>query len=145
MKRLAVVFAVSLSTILLAACPGGFGFVHDQKLAGPYRLVAVDDREDMVVCRGMESGSCAGDGLPGPTVFAAGADRRYLVIARHPTTFPEPMDKAHTEYFYAERSANEGDQRSRPVVHGPFDKAQFELEVRRLSLPEFSVVFEDLK
>lgn len=145
MKRLAVVFAVSLSTILLAACPGGFGFVHDQKLAGPYRLVAVDDREDMVLCRGLESGSCAGDGLPGPTVFAAGASSRYLVIARHPTHFPDPMNKAQTEYFYAERGTNEGRPGSRPVVHGPFDKAAFESETQRLGLPEFSVVFEDLK
>lgn len=138
-----------MAAIGLAACPpgmpGGWGFVHDQELVGPYKLVAVDSREQMVVCRALEGGNCAGDGLPGPTVFAAGGDDRYLVIARHPTDFAEPVNKAITEYYYAERSANEGEQRSRPTVHGPLDKAQFDAEARRLGLPGFSIVFKDLE
>ena len=145
MKRLGTVVVLSLSAVLLAACPGGFGFVHDQPLIGPYRLVAVDARDDMMLCRGLEGGGCVGDGLPGPTVFAAGGDDRYLVIARHPTDFAEPTNRAVTEYYYAARSADEGDLGSRPKVHGPFDEAEFDEESRRLGLPGFSVVFEDLK
>ena len=145
MKRFGTVVALSLAAVLLAACPGGFGFVHDQPLIGPYRLVAVDDREDVVLCRGLEGGNCAGDGLPGPTIFAAGGDDRFLVMARHPTKFPEPMNRAVAEYYYAERSADEGEPGSRPTVHGPFDEAGFDEETRRLGLPGFSVVFEDLK
>jgi len=145
MKRLAVILILSLSAVLLAACPGGFGYVHVQPLTGPYRLVAVDSREDMMLCRGLGKSDCMGDGLPGPTIFAAGADARYLVIGRHPTKFGEPLNRADTEYYYAERSADEADLGSRPTVHGPFDRTQFDAEAGRLALPEFSVVFEDLK
>ncbi|MGZ6016133.1 MAG: hypothetical protein ACXWKM_10350, partial [Phenylobacterium sp.] len=65
---------------LLAGCGG---FVHDERLADEYRLVAVDIPEDMEACRRLPGNShdCVADGLPGPTVFAAGADRRFLVIA----------------------------------------------------------------
>lgn len=107
--------------------------------------MAVDYREQMIVCRSLEGGNCTGDGLPDQTVFAAGADDRYLVIARHPSVFAEPMNKAVTEYYFAERSANEGDPRSRPKLYGPYDKAEFDEAAQRLGLPAFSIVFDDLK
>lgn len=99
----------------------------------------------MVVCRSLEGGDCVGDGLPGRTVFAAGADDRYLVIARHPSTFGEPLNRSVTEYYVVERSANEADPRSRPTVLGPYDRPAFEEKARELSLPEFSIVFDDLR
>ncbi len=138
---LAIAMSVALSSCLFEA----FGFVHDQPLSGPYRLVAVDTREDMTVCRSLEGGDCLGDGLPGRTVFAAGANDRYLVIARHPSVFGEPMNKAVTEYYVVERSPDEADPASRPEVFGPFDQAEFDARVRELSLPEFTIVFDDLR
>lgn len=55
------------------------------------------------------------------------------------------MNKAVTEYYFAERSANEGDPRSRPKLYGPYDKAEFDEAAQRLGLPAFSIVFDDLK
>lgn len=138
---LAIGLALGLSSCLFEA----FGFAHDQPLAGPYRLVAVDEREQMIVCRSLEGGDCVGDGLPGRTVFAAGSDDRYLVIARHPSAFGEPLNKAVTEYYVVERSPDEADLRSRPEVLGPFDQAEFDERVRQLSLPAFTIVFDDLR
>jgi hypothetical protein len=138
---LAIGLALGLSSCIFEA----FGFAHDQPLAGPYRLVAVDEREQMIVCRSLEGGDCVGDGLPGRTVFAAGADERYLVIARHPSVFAEPLNRSVTEYYVVERSPDEADLRSRPEVLGPFDQEEFEERVRQLSLPEFTIVFDDLR
>jgi hypothetical protein len=75
---------VSLITLLcLTGC--GNGFVWDEVLDGPYRLVAVDIDEDMSLCRSVDmsdmSGNCAGDGLPGETVFQAGSSPKYIVSA----------------------------------------------------------------
>lgn len=145
MKKAAFALALCVATPLLWSCIGGWGFVHDQPLAGPYRLVAVDTRDDMIVCRSLESGDRVGDGLPGRTVFAAGADDRYLVIARHPSAFGEPLNKAVTEYYVVERRPDEADPGSRPEVFGPFDQAEFDERVRQLSLPEFTIVFDDLR
>ena len=145
MRRVSIVIVLGAISAGLAGCLGGWGFVHDQPLIGPYRLVAVDAREDMIVCRGLANGDCVGDGLPGATVFAAGGSERYLVIARHPSTFPHPPDRTVTEYYFAERNADEGQPGARPTVHGPFEQAEFEAQRRRLDLPPFTVVFEDLK
>lgn len=138
---LAIGLAVGLSSCIFEA----FGFAHDQKLVGPYRLVAVDGREEMALCRSLEGGDCLGHGLPGRTVFAAGADDRYVVIARHPSAFGEPLNKAVTEYYVVERSPDEADLRFRPEVLGPFDQAEFDERVSQLSLPEFTIVFDDLR
>lgn len=145
MRRAGRALGLAVALPLLWSCIGGWGFVHDQPLAGPYRLVAVDTREDMTVCRSLEGGDCLGDGLPGRTVFAAGADDRHLVIARHPSVFGKPMNKAVTEYYVVERSPDEADPASRPEVFGPFDQAEFDARVRELSLPEFTIVFDDLR
>jgi len=148
-RRLAIATAVAIAAIGLAACPpgmpGGWGFVHDQELVGPYKLVAVDVREQMVLCRALEGGNCAGDNLPEPTIFAAGGDDRFVVLARHPTAVGERMNRGVAEFYYLERSASETDPRFRAEVLGPFDRDQFEAEKRRLGLPAFSVVFEDLE
>lgn len=145
MRRVSIVITLWVISAGLAGCLGGWGFAHDQPLIGPYRLVAVDVREDMIVCRGLASGDCVGDGLPGATVFAAGGNERYLVIARHPREFPQPADRTVTEYYFAERSADEGQPGARPTVHGPFDRTAFAAQRRRLGLPSFTVLFEDLK
>jgi len=145
MRRSAFALSLVAALPLLLSCIGGWGFVHDQTLVGPYRLVAVDTREDMALCRSLEGGDCLGHGLPGRTVFAAGADERYLVIARHPSAFGEPLNKAVTEYYVVERSPDEADLRFRPEVLGPFDQAEFDARVRQLSLPGFTIGFDDLR
>ena len=66
-----------LFTIPLGAC----GFVHDERIDGPYRLVAIDVSEEMAICYEIENG-CIGR-IP-ETVYAVGFDTKYLVAARHP-------------------------------------------------------------
>lgn len=133
---------------ILVSCVPFSGFVHDEVLDGPYRLVAVDTEEDMIVCltfRG-DTNSCIGDGLPEPAVFAAGANARHVVIARHPRASLSRPDRAITEYYYVVRTPDEG-ERGLPAknVKGPFDRQSFEEEKRKLNLPNFSRVFKDLK
>ena len=145
MKRFAAALGLSLACVLLAACPGGWGFVHDEPLAGPYRLVAVDSRDQMIVCLSLEGGSCAGDGLPDQTVFAAGADERFIVIARHPTGPFDVRQPGIVEYYFWKRDPDEAQSGFRPDVRGPYDADAFEQEKARLMLPAFSVTFEDLQ
>jgi hypothetical protein len=140
----AIRFALLIAVLSTSAC-GRWGFVHDEKLDGPYHLVAVDEMEQMTLCRSLEDGDCPGVG-PDETVFAAGANRKFVVLARHPREFPNPADRTKTEYYYVIRTANEAKEDLPPEnVKGPFTEQQFALERRRLGLPGFSRVFEELK
>lgn len=138
-------WAASLVLVsLVAGC--GSGFVRDVPLVGPYRLVAVDIPEDMALCRSVGSkGDCVGDGLPGPTVFQAGANADFVVIARHPRRWPEPADRSVSEFYYIVRSSAEADIVRPVAVVGPMDKQEYDREKQRLGLPEFSKIFDDLK
>jgi hypothetical protein len=130
---------------LSAGAAWASGFAHDELLVGPYRLVAIDTDDDMSICWSLPSGDCVGDGLPGPTVFAAGYDDSYLVAAVHPRLLPSPANRGVIDYYYVLRSA--GDTRF-PVeseIKGPLTLAEFEREKDRLNLPDFSRVFEALK
>ena len=140
MGRLAVLTVVLLTT----AC--WQGFVYDEKLDGGYHLVAVDEMEQMSLCRSLDDGNCSGDGLPGETVFAAGANNRFITLARHPRVWPNPADHTKSEYYYLVRTSDEAERGLPPEnVKGPFTEQQFKIEKSRLRLPEFSRVFEELK
>src|SRR4051794_3349675 len=104
-------------SLCLAAC----GFVQDEVIDGPYRLVAIDTNEDMTLCRTLgPRGNCVGDGLPGPMVFQAGANAQYIVFARHPCKWGERPDRSVTEFYYISRKADELDVAARDSVSGPF-------------------------
>ena len=126
---------------VLVGC--GSGFLHDEQLDESYRLVAIDTSDAMILCRRFSSGDCVGDELPGPTVFAAGANARYVVLARHPSNL-SPPNKAITEYYYVIRPAETVPLHRGDVV-GPLGAGQFAAEGRRLGLPAFSRVFADLR
>jgi len=136
--------ALALSTALLAGCFPFSGLVHREALAGPYELWAIDTMEDMILCRSIGDG-CVGDGLPGDTIFAAGADERFIVLARHPREWPNDPDRSVTEYYYLIRSPDDAERGPYGRVRGPFDEQQFEAETRRLGLPGFSRTFEELR
>jgi hypothetical protein len=130
---------------ITAGC--GNGFVHDEKLAGPYHLVAVDEMEQMALCRSLDGGDCAGDGLGGETVFAAGENDRFITLAIHPRkNWPEAADRARTEYYYLIRSSSEAQDGGREArLMGPFNQRQFATEKARLRLPDFTRVFDELE
>jgi hypothetical protein len=115
-------------------------------LTGPYRLVAIDIPEDMALCRSVGTkGDCVGDGLPDATVFQAGANADFVVVARHPRRWPQVANRSVTEFYYVIRSPDEADLAKPVTVVGPMDKLEFDREKQRLRLPEFSKVFDDLK
>src|SRR5262249_39333811 len=119
------------------------GFVYDKKLVGPYRLVAVDIDEQMMLCWSLPGGDCVGDNLPGPMIFAAGFDDRYVVVAQHPWSqgSTEPPNIKVTRFYYVVRDhkAEVGKFGPPPEnIKGPFDQNGFEAEKVRLKLPDFS-------
>ena len=87
MTRVASVFC----TLLLSGC----GFVHDEKLVARYQLVAVDANNEMSLCWHLDNGNCVGDGLGGPTLFAAGYNDKFVVEAVHPES-----NRSRTVYYY---------------------------------------------
>lgn len=113
--------------------------MHDQKLVGPYNLVAVDVREQMELCLRVPSG-CEGYG-PLATVVAAGFDDRHIVVVRR----QKNSSGAPEEYWYIVRDleTEAEPQAQRPL--GPYDRAGFEVLKAELDLPPFSVVFDDLR
>jgi len=141
-------YAIRWTSLAVLLClVGCFGFIRDEVLDGPYRLVAVDLPEDMMLCRSFGTkGDCVGDGLPGPTVFQAGWNAEYTVVACHPRRWsPERADRSITELYYVVRQADEWNS-ARPVpVIRPLNEDEYQQEKRRLRLPEFSRVFADLK
>jgi hypothetical protein len=54
------------------------------------------------------------------------------------------VNRSITFYYYVIWSANEADLGPLTVV-GPMDKLQYDRESKRLGLPDFTVVFDDLK
>ncbi|MFO1015619.1 MAG: hypothetical protein U1E50_17840 [Caulobacteraceae bacterium] len=115
----------------------------DDGIIGPYHLQAIDSRDSaMVVWR--EQFSEVSEGKISPAVFKVGADRRFLVAARHPLDADLRVDTARTEYFYI--TLNQGDVWAYPrdeEIHGPFDAAGFAREKARLGLPEFDQNLEE--
>jgi hypothetical protein len=115
----------------LAGCGG---FVYEKQLSGSYWIVAVDSPESVIVCRKLVGSDCVGDELPGPRVFAAGANGRYVTIARHPAAEGAPPDMSVTEYFYVIRHRDDEPLHDGDVV-GPLNKAEFDAAKDRLELP----------
>lgn len=139
LRRVATFFCLALVSVC-AAC----GFLADYHVGGPYRLVGVDLREDISLCISKSKSFCAGDRLPGPTVYAAGINARYVAFARHPRT-EKAFNRAITEYYYIIRTPNEMRGVTPETLKGPFGQARFDEEKQRLGLPEFSVVLRDLE
>jgi hypothetical protein len=114
----------------LAISLGACGFVHDEHIDGPYRLVAIDVSADMAVCYELRDG-CIGR-IP-ETVYAVGFNAKYLVAARHPNN-----DRSKSEYYYLTRALDEPLADPSTSVRGPFDAGEFEAESMRLGLPSLS-------
>jgi hypothetical protein len=128
---------LSAAALVAGAALAGCGFVHDQHIDGPYRLVAVDVDEQMAVCYSIPDG-CVG--RIGETVFAVGHDRSYIVAARHPAN-----NRSVTEYFYLVRSLDSANADPSASVRGPFDASHFEVERAQLRLPSLDTNIARLK
>jgi hypothetical protein len=126
-----------IGSLLIAVAVTACGFVHDQKIDGPYRLVAIDVEEQMDVCYSIQD-ACVG--RIGETVFAVGHDASYIVAARHPSN-----NRKVTEYLYLVRSMDGPIADPSASVRGPFDADKFEAERVRLRLPSFDTNIASLR
>ncbi len=128
MKRVAAIFIASLA---LAACSKWA--IDTEWKSGKFRLIAIDTQSQMSLIHEDSSVS-----LVGPTVFAAGADEKYIVLKQHPALDDSgtKFDRAITSYFIVGRDKS---------VRGPLKKEEFDRLAASLSLPPFSKVFDDLK
>ena len=133
--RLLLALASGVVLVLgLASC----GFVHDEKITGPYRLVAIDVSEQMSVCYTLEKGDCIGR-IP-ETVFSVGWNDRFIVAKQHPSN-----NKSVTNYFILEMARDSQLAEPSASVTGPLSAAAFKEKVAPLGLPPFTKTIEALK
>lgn len=125
---------VLLASFLLSGC----GFVHDEHITGPYRLIAVDIDEQMSVSCDLGDGSAIG--RINETVFSYGFNQRYIVAKQHPEG-----DRSITKYYFLDMTKDSKYADPSMSVFGPFSQAEFEAESQRLDLPAFSRTLEHLK
>jgi hypothetical protein len=125
--------AIFLAALLISSC----GFVHDEQIDGPYRLVAIDVDEEMDVCYEVQD-ACVGR-IPA-TVYEVGSDAKYIVAARHPS-----HDRATSEYYYLIRAFDSPNAEPGASVRGPFDSVAFDAERAKLNLPPLTRVVSSVK
>ncbi|HEX4301837.1 MAG TPA: hypothetical protein VHZ78_03535 [Rhizomicrobium sp.] len=140
---IALVALIGLEFFIISAVYAEPEYVH---VAGPFYLTYFETRDQMSLFRcptGAPGGvGCAIDGLPDATVFAAGADARYVVVARHPHD-----NRTVTEYFYFARVDREsqGWGNGPEKIIGPISEDEFGAAQAKLGLPPLSIVMDDLK
>lgn len=123
-----------VSVSLLTGC----GFVHDEHITGPYRLIAVDIDEQMSIGYDLEGGSAVG--RIDETVFAYGFDKRFIVAKQHPRS-----DRSITNYFILDMNKDSNYADPSDSVTGPLSQKEFEEATKRLNLPRFTRTLDALK
>lgn len=138
MSRAPIRLALAASALFLANC--GNPYPGAAEISRPFYLMTIEDPHEQSLFRCLPDGGCAGDGLPGPYVYAGGADRHYVVVAQHPRR-GDFVDLTHTSYFYFARVPEEnGGWGNNPErIVGPLTRSQFEQATRDLRLPRLSV------
>ncbi len=123
-----------IATVVLSGC----GFVHDEHLTGPYRLIAVDTLHQMGISYGLPSGSAVGR-IP-ETVFSVGWNSRYLVAKQHPKD-----DRSITHFYYLDMSRDSTYADPSASVTGPLSESEFLRKRAELGLPDFSRTIKSLQ
>ncbi len=116
---------------ITAFCFVGCGFVHDEEIVGPYRLIAVDTDSQMNVSYDSGDGSAIGR-IP-ETVFSIGYNQKYIVAKQHPNN-----NRAVTNFFYLDTSKDCVYANPEDSVVGPLTDHEFSVVSVKLGLPEFS-------
>lgn len=125
---------------LFATCAilTGCGFVHDERLTGDYRLIAVDVLEQMSVCRSLQDGLSVG--CINETVFSVGWNEHYIVAKQHPGN-----DRGVTHYYYLDISRDSPHADPNQSVTGPLTETEFKKRQAELNLPDFRRTFTRLE
>ncbi|MCW0220051.1 MAG: hypothetical protein OJI67_17125 [Prosthecobacter sp.] len=114
------------------------GFVHDEVLTGPYRLIAVDLNSDMSLSYDLGNGSAVG--RVNETVFAVGWNDTYVVAQQHPENV-----RSVTHYYYIERVKDGPWVDPSACVTGPLTEKEFLQKQQELKLPAFTRIISSLK
>ena len=122
-----------LTALLAAALLSGCAR-YPRQVDGPFYIDEVADSGEVYLfrCPGGPEKGCAVDGLPGPRIVAAGADRRYVVVAQ-----ASGAEAGGLSYFYFSRVRDErfGWGRDPERIIGPLTPAEFADATRRPHLP----------
>lgn len=125
---------LSLCTLAITACDRRYNEVDH-----PFYLMFIEDPREVALfrCPSEPGIGCAIDGLPGPYVVAAGADRRFVVVAQR----SDPDAGGPTRYYYFARVPQEtrGWGNNPERIIGPLDDQEFAAAKARLHLPDFTV------
>lgn len=127
-----------ITVVFLITQMASCGFVSDEKLIGPYCLVAVDLDQQMSICYQIDKGDCVGR-IP-ETIFALGWDEHYIVAKQHPAKKP-PI----TNYFVIDISRDSKYADPAVSVIGPLSASEFEEKRVLLGLPAFIRSIDSLK
>jgi hypothetical protein len=110
----------------------------DEHLIGPYRLLAVDDKEN---CSVVYDDGGPGVGVRiGPVVVDAGWDSRYIVA----TCRPQGEPGGPLSYYYLD-IAKDTVGAGRKAVTGPLTEEEFAAAKAELGLPEFTLHYPELR
>ena len=125
---------LTVCSISLAACDGRYHEVDH-----PFYLMFIEDPRGVALFRcPKEPGiGCAIDGLPGPYVVAAGADKRFVVVAQR----SDPDGSGATRYYYFARVPQEtsGWGNNPERIIGPLGDQEFAAAKAKLKLPDLTI------
>lgn len=84
--------------------------------------------------------------LVGPTVYAIGANKKYLVVKQHPVTEGgRSYNRAITNFYIVKRTGSSELEKRQKGVRGPLTQEEFEKLAVTLPLPAFSKTFRELE
>lgn len=133
-----------LCAVFVAMLLSGCGFVFDERIDGPYRLVAVDTMDEMHVCFDMGHGDC--HGRTPPTTYGYGWNERYIVaVTTSRTGYDRAPNPPGPEYWYIDRSRDRRGLNDFEITQGPFTSAEFATLRGQLGLPPITREIEPLK
>jgi hypothetical protein len=131
-----VAFALGLVGFLVSGCLPGLDPI-DEHLVGPYRLLAIEEMENLAV---VYDGRVGVGYRIGPVVVDVGWDSRYIVASCRPQGEPGgPLS-----YYYLD-IARDTIGSGRNAVTGPLTLEQFEVAKAELGLPEFTLHYPELR
>ena len=141
-KRARILSSSVVFGILLSSCNGLWPDTYWR--AEDYVLIAVDTLEQMALAIDMGDGTS--QGIVEPTVFAVGANEKYIVVKQHPRQNGTGLvDRSVTRYYVVTRSRSGVFEERQKGVRGPLTAAEFEVLRATQQLPAFSKTFADLE
>lgn len=123
------------TSLCTVGCPFAL-FDHGEEWRdGPFSLEWVDLESELAL--NYESGALGGTRVIDPSIFAVGADRRYIVAKRHPLGADYRIDATITDYLIVDRDRYDWRQEGVGVL-GPLTENVFGVQAKELKLPDFS-------